>query len=82
MLNFGGTFLLLFLHFFGTFCIPFEDFVGFPFGTQYGDSALTKDDDRTAAVLVNESFPFFGVHYELINVSIWYTATCYTMKGT
>lgn len=70
------------LHF--TFGVRFEDFFGYPFGAEHGDSAFSKEDDALpassvtgVAVPASLVFPYFCNAFVYLNVSICapYTAS-------
>lgn len=67
-----------------TFGVRFEDFFGYPFGEEHGDSAFAKEDDALpansvtgVAVPASLVFPFFCNAFVYLNVSICasYTAS-------
>ena len=60
-----------------SFGVRFEEFFGYPFGTENGDSAFPKDDDaapansvRGVAVPASMRFPYFCNSFVYLNVSV------------
>ena len=71
MLSYPIIVLLVTLELFGSaVAIPFDEFIGYPFGEEYGDQTFPRLLDTSVRVnLANNSFHFFGEYYSYINVS-------------
>ena len=82
MLSYPIIVLLAILELFGSAtAIPFDKFIGYPFGEEYGDQTFPRKLDAFVPVnLTCNPFHFFGKYYSYINVSyrdhykerIWY----------
>ena len=54
---------------FSATAVPFEDFIGHPFGNGAGDQSLSGCDDCSVNVELSSPFPFFNGTYTRVGVS-------------
>ena len=50
--------------------VKFEEFIGYPFGAEYGYSLFPRGVDLYAGVSTTVPFPYFGRTYSFINVRL------------
>ena len=49
--------------------VHFEEFLGYPFGPENGDTLMPQKDDTVVNLRVTNPFPAFGIAYEYVSVS-------------
>lgn len=57
------------LGFYRVSAVKFEEFLGYPFGEEYGYSAFPSGVDQVRGVAIPMPFPFFDQIYNFANVS-------------